>query len=91
VRMTVPKGANTGTVLRLKGKGAPRSDKKYLPGDILVVKGKLNHHCVLTGMSNDGKLETVNGNSYYQSVSLAVRDAGEIGAYYRISEQGTEG
>ncbi len=29
VRMTVPKGANTGTVLRLKGKGAPRSDKSY--------------------------------------------------------------
>ena len=27
VRMTVPKGANTGTVLRLRGKGAPRSDK----------------------------------------------------------------
>ena len=27
VRMTVPKGANTGTVLRLKGKGVPRSDK----------------------------------------------------------------
>jgi DnaJ-class molecular chaperone len=26
VRMTVPKGANTGTVLRLKGKGVPRSD-----------------------------------------------------------------
>jgi len=29
VRMTVPKGANTGTVLRLKGKGAPRSDKSH--------------------------------------------------------------
>ena len=29
VRMTVPKGANTGTVLRLKGKGAPRSDKTH--------------------------------------------------------------
>ncbi len=27
VRMTVPKGANTGTVLRLRGRGAPRSDK----------------------------------------------------------------
>jgi DnaJ-class molecular chaperone len=27
VRMTVPKGANTGTVLRLRGKGAQRSDK----------------------------------------------------------------
>jgi DnaJ-class molecular chaperone len=26
VRMTVPKGANTGRVLRLKGKGAPRKD-----------------------------------------------------------------
>ena len=29
VRMTVPKGANTGTVLRLKGKGVPRSDKSH--------------------------------------------------------------
>ena len=29
VRMRVPKGANTGTVLRLKGKGAPRSDKSH--------------------------------------------------------------
>ena len=29
VRMTVPKGANTGTVLRLKGKGARRSDKSH--------------------------------------------------------------
>jgi len=29
VHMTVPKGANTGTVLRLKGKGAPRSDKSH--------------------------------------------------------------
>jgi DnaJ-class molecular chaperone len=29
VRMTVPKGANTGTVLRLRGKGAPRSDKTH--------------------------------------------------------------
>jgi len=29
VRMTVPKGANTGTVLRLKGKGAARSDKSH--------------------------------------------------------------
>ncbi|TMK16529.1 MAG: J domain-containing protein [Alphaproteobacteria bacterium] len=29
VRMTVPKGANTGTVLRLKGKGAPRGDKSH--------------------------------------------------------------
>ena len=29
VRMTVPKGANTGTVLRLKGKGAQRSDKSH--------------------------------------------------------------
>jgi DnaJ-class molecular chaperone len=29
VRMTVPKGANTGTVLRLRGKGAPRSDKSH--------------------------------------------------------------
>jgi DnaJ-class molecular chaperone len=29
VRVTVPKGANTGTVLRLKGKGAPRSDNSH--------------------------------------------------------------
>jgi DnaJ-class molecular chaperone len=29
VRMTVPKGANTGTVLRLRGKGAPRGDKSH--------------------------------------------------------------
>jgi len=29
VRMTVPKGANTGTVLRLRGKGAQRSDKTH--------------------------------------------------------------
>ena len=29
VRMTVPKGANTGTVLRLRGKGALRSDKSH--------------------------------------------------------------
>jgi DnaJ-class molecular chaperone len=29
VRMTVPKGANTGTVLRLRGKGALRSDKTH--------------------------------------------------------------
>jgi DnaJ-class molecular chaperone len=29
VRMTVPKGANTGTVLRLRGKGAARSDKTH--------------------------------------------------------------
>jgi DnaJ-class molecular chaperone len=29
VRMTVPKSANTGTVLRLKGKGAARADKSH--------------------------------------------------------------
>ena len=29
VRMTVPKGTNTGTVLRLRGKGAQRSDKTH--------------------------------------------------------------
>src|SRR5260370_29140532 len=29
VRMTVPKRANTGTVLRLRGKGAPRSDETH--------------------------------------------------------------
>jgi DnaJ-class molecular chaperone len=29
VRMTVPRGANTGTVLRLKGKGAARADKSH--------------------------------------------------------------
>jgi DnaJ-class molecular chaperone len=29
VSMTVPKGANTGTVLRLRGKGAQRSDKTH--------------------------------------------------------------
>jgi DnaJ-class molecular chaperone len=29
VRMIVPKGANTGTVLRLRGKGAPRNDKTH--------------------------------------------------------------
>ena len=29
VRMTVPKGANSGTVLRLRGKGAPRTDKSH--------------------------------------------------------------
>jgi DnaJ-class molecular chaperone len=29
VRMTVPKGANSGTVLRLKGKGARRGDKSH--------------------------------------------------------------
>jgi DnaJ-class molecular chaperone len=29
VRMTVPKGANTGTVLRLRGKGAQRSDETH--------------------------------------------------------------
>jgi DnaJ-class molecular chaperone len=29
VRMTVPKGANTGTVLRLKSKGAARADKSH--------------------------------------------------------------
>jgi DnaJ-class molecular chaperone len=29
VRMTVPKGANTGTVLRLRGKGAPRGDESH--------------------------------------------------------------
>jgi DnaJ-class molecular chaperone len=29
VRMTVPKGANTGRVLRLKGKGVPRGDKSH--------------------------------------------------------------
>ena len=26
VTMTVPKGSNTGTIMRLKGKGAPRQD-----------------------------------------------------------------
>ena len=34
VTMTVPKGANTGTVLRLKGKGVP--DPKGAPGDAFV-------------------------------------------------------
>ena len=29
VRMTVPKGANTGTVLRLRGKGAARGDGSH--------------------------------------------------------------
>lgn len=29
VRMTVPKSANTGTVLRLRGKGVPRGDKSH--------------------------------------------------------------
>ena len=29
VRMTVPKGANTGTVLRLKGKGVPKADGNH--------------------------------------------------------------
>jgi len=32
--MTVPKGSNTGTVLRLRGKGVPRRDGG--PGDELV-------------------------------------------------------
>jgi DnaJ-class molecular chaperone len=34
VTMTVPKGSNTGTVLRLRGKGVPRRDVG--PGDELV-------------------------------------------------------
>jgi hypothetical protein len=45
---------------------------------------------VLTAKSGNA-LETVNGNSYYQSVSLATRDAGEIALYYRLSDQDYEG
>ena len=71
------------------GLGKPRSDRNYLPGDSLVCKGALNHHCVLTAR-NGNKLETVNGNSYYQSVSLATRDASEIALYYRLSDQDYE-
>jgi hypothetical protein len=70
------------------GLGAFRTDKSYKPGDILVCKGALNHHCVLTGIASDGKLETVNGNSYYQSVSLAMRDPSEIALYYRLTDEG---
>ncbi len=36
VMLSVPKGANTGTVLRLKGKGAPKSGKGGGHGDELV-------------------------------------------------------
>ena len=72
------------------GLGRARNDKNYAPGDILICKGKLNHHCVLTGMQG-GKLETVNGNSYYQSVSLAMRDPSEIALYYRLTDQTYEG
>jgi hypothetical protein len=45
---------------------------------------------VLTAITG-GKLETVNGNSYYQSVALAMRDPGEISLYYRLSDQDYEG
>jgi hypothetical protein len=72
------------------GLGRFRTDKQYAPGDILVCKGALNHHCVLTAINN-GKLETVNGNSYYQSVALANRDPSEIALYYRLSDQTYEG
>ncbi len=74
-----------------KGLGKYRTDKKYVPGDILVCKGALNHHCVLTAIAPDGKLETVNGNSFYQSVALAMRDPGEIALYYKLTDQDYEG
>ena len=74
-----------------QGLGKYRTDKKYAPGDILVCKGALNHHCVLVGFAEGGKLETVNGNSFYQSVALANRDPSEIALYYRLSDQGAEG
>jgi len=68
------------------GMGRYRTDRNFQPGDVLVCKGALNHHCILTAIEGD-KLETVNGNSYYQGITLATRSPGEIALYYRLSEQ----
>ncbi len=68
----------------LQGVGAARYDQDYAPGDILVLKGQLQHHCVLIERLGD-QLVTISGDGPYQTIEQRNRKPSEVTMYYRLS------
>lgn len=66
----------------IKGLPQPKGDANYQPGDILVIKGKEVHHCVLKAKSGSS-LTTIDGNVTNQGIEVRNRNAGQIWYYYQ--------
>ena len=66
----------------IKGLPQPKADKSYQPGDMLVLKGKLVHHCILKEKRGDS-LTTIDGNVMNQEIVVRSRNASEVSYYYQ--------
>ncbi len=66
----------------IKGLPQPKGDQNYQPGDILVLKGKQVHHCVLKA-KNGSSLTTIDGNVMNQGIEVRSRNTGEVWYYYQ--------
>lgn len=58
-------------------------------GDVITIKGIENHHAIVSGMPDiyegDGTLETINGNSDFQSIKIhSYYRPEQVGGYYKI-------
>ncbi len=56
------------------------------PGDILILKGDGSHHCIVTALISENEMETVNGNSDYQSILVKPVRKQDIAAYYSVAK-----
>jgi peptidoglycan hydrolase-like protein with peptidoglycan-binding domain len=67
---------------KIKGLPNPSYDKKFAPGDILVIPKNV-HHFILAQQDGD-KLTTIDGNTMYQEIKVCHHHpAGEIAYYYK--------
>lgn len=54
-------------------------------GDIAVEKGSLVHHCIVTAI-NGTSVETVNGNSDYQGITIKNKPISNISYFYTVQD-----
>lgn len=66
------------------------ANEGYQPGDVLIFRGETNHHAIFVAENHriyggDGSLDTINGNSSFQSIERHSRYLpSQIQGYYRI-------
>ena len=77
------KGPNVKKVAGYKGIGL---------GDIAVLNGALVHHCIISDIKGDvdngsAQLETINGNSDYQGITIKPITLQQINCYYTIEDK----
>ncbi len=60
--------------------------KGIAPGDIAVLKGGLVHHCIVSRFDGEKSIETINGNSDFQGITIKKNNLTEISYYYTMQD-----